>query len=124
MPNLWPIATHSARETVRTVQIKPLERDIQRAILDYCAAHRIFVQRRNVAGMTKIKDSYIRLGTRGQCDLWGIKNGMHWECEVKRQGKEPTPEQWKWIHMCWEAGARAFWCDSLEGFIENIEGLG
>ena len=104
--------------------MKILEKDIQRAILDYCKAHRLFVQRRNVAGIQKLSGNrYVRLGTRGQADLWGIKNGIHWECEVKRPGEEPSMHQIAWLNDCATAGARAFWTDSLDGFIEVMETL-
>jgi hypothetical protein len=103
------------------MQMKVLEKDIQRAILDYCKAHRLFVQRRNVAGVQKLNGGrYVKLGTRGMSDLWGIKNGTHWECEVKRPGCEPSDFQIAWLNDCQAAGARAFWCDSLDCFIEMI----
>ena len=62
---------------------KPLERDIQRAILDYCAAERIFVRRRNVAGKQRLSGGYyVNLGTKGMSDLWLIVKGHHVECEL------------------------------------------
>lgn len=96
------------------------EKDIQKAILDYCHAMRIFVQRRNVAGIQKLNgDRYVRLGTKGMADLWGIaKSGRHWECEVKRPGNQPTPEQQQWLDNCAASGACAFWTASVDHFID------
>lgn len=103
---------------------KLLERDVQRLIVDYCKAHSIFVQRRNVAGVQKLSGNrYVQLGKRGQADLWGILRGVHWECEVKRPGEKPKPDQVEWLTDCAQAGARAFWADSLEMFIEGLRGL-
>lgn len=100
---------------------KPSESAVQRAILDYCAAERIFVQRRNVAGVQRMTGGhYVRLGTKGQSDLWGILDGRHWECEVKKPGEIPTQAQLDWLVECARAGAVAFWCDSLDGFTEQI----
>lgn len=102
--------------------MKPLEKDIQRAILDYCKAERIFVQRRNVAGVQKLSGNrYVQLGKKGMADLWGIVKGIHFECEVKRPGKKPTPEQIAWLNLCSIYGARAFWADSLEMFIQELK---
>ena len=104
--------------------MKLLEKDVQRQILDYCKVMRIFVQRRNVAGVQRLNGGkYVQLGKRGMSDLWGIVRGVHFECEVKRPGKKPTPEQIEWLNDCAAAGARAFWADSLEQFIEGLKGL-
>lgn len=97
--------------------------EVQAPILDYCAKSGIFVERRNVAGAQKLHGHWVKLGTKGQSDLWGIlRNGRHFECEVKAKGEEPTGEQLEWLRKCAAAGALAFWCDSLEDFIEVMEG--
>lgn len=104
---------------------KPLERDVTRAILDYCAAERIFIRRRNVAGAQKLSGGrYVNLGKKGMSDLWGImpKSGRHFECEVKREGETPRQNQEQWLAECADAGGLSFWCDSLEDFIEVMTG--
>lgn len=99
---------------------KVLERDVVRAIFDYCAAERIFIERRNVAAL-KIGNRFIRCAKPGQADAWGImKGGRHFECEIKRPGEEPSDEQREWLQRCADAGALAFWADSLDVFIEHI----
>lgn len=98
-----------------------LERDVLALILDYCAAERIFVQRRNV-GALKIGKRFIRFAKPGQSDLWGILwNGRHFECEVKRPGKVPTDLQFGWLDECRALGAVAFWANSLEMFIDGLK---
>jgi len=101
------------------------ERDVQAAIIDYCHAEGIFVRRRNVAGGQKLTGGrYVRLGTKGEADLWGILCGRHWECEVKRKGETPRTEQLAWLELCAQAGALAFWVDSLDDFIAIVTGGG
>lgn len=105
------------RVNARKVEIVTREADVIRAILDYCAAERIFVQRRNV-GAVKTAHSFVRFNKPGMADLWGIRElGQHWECEVKRPGEEPSGAQLTWLHECNQAGAYAFWVDSLDKFI-------
>lgn len=105
----------------RKQRVKILERHVQKAILDYCHAMRIFVRRRNV-GAIKTGSRYIRFNATGMADLWGItRKGRHWECEVKRPGEEPTEAQYRWLLDCQQVGAIAFWVDSLDGFIEKMQ---
>ncbi len=97
------------------------ESDIQKDILNYCAAVGIFARRRNSAGRQKMKGYWINLGEKGAADIWGIlKGGRHFECEVKIPGKKPTDEQLQWLRDCANFGALAFWTDSLEEFVGTI----
>ncbi len=103
------------------MRIKILERDVKRAVLDYCAMRHIFVQVRAV-GAVKIDSRFIRFAKPGQADLWLIlPNGRHGECELKAPGKKPTDAQLQWLDDCRAQGAIAFWCDSVEGFIAEVE---
>lgn len=98
-----------------------LERHVKKAILDYCAAYRIFVQVRNV-GAVKTGTRFIRFNKSGMADLWGIGwNGRHWECELKRPGASPTASQEEWLARCRSLGAIAFWVDSVEMFADKIK---
>ncbi len=40
--------------------------------------------------------------------------------EAKREGKEPTEQQWKRIHEIRDAGGEADWYDNFERFCELI----
>lgn len=101
------------------------ESEVVRAILDYCAVERIFCKRRNVGAVKLTHDTgksrFVRFGEAGQVDLWGIVRGKHFECEVKRPGEKPTEAQLAWLKQCSDAGAFAFWCDSLDFFIKQIQ---
>ncbi len=105
------------------MRIKILERDVKKAILDYCAMRRIFVQVRNV-GAVQIDSRFIRFAKPGQADLWGIIGGRHFECELKAPGKKPTEAQLQWLDDCRAQGAIAFYCDSLDMFIEKMREAG
>lgn len=123
-------ASRPARKRPQTPRnaLRAYEGEILRSILDYCAAERIFVKRRNVGGgkITVSKEgkrSYVKFGKAGQSDLWGIIRGRHVECECKRPGEEPTDIQRQWLQDCADAGALAFWCTSLDEFIEGIDSI-
>ena len=97
------------------------EGKIQRDILDYCAKAGIFARRRNVAGVQRMHGHFVKLGTKGEADIWGIgENGRHWECEVKIPGRRPDKDQEAWLRTCTIAGAYAFWVASLDEFVSLI----
>lgn len=105
----------------------PLERDVSRAIVDYFAAvYRITLHRRNTGAVKasyKGKARFIRFSTAGQSDLWGIlpKTGRHIEIEVKRAGKEPDDDQSSWLASCRNLGAIAFWANSVDMAVRELE---
>ena len=99
------------------------ESAILASILKYCGQAGIFAQRRNVAGAQRLTGGhYVRLGKKGQSDIWGIlKGGRHFECECKKPGEQPTPEQVKWLTQCACEGGYSFWVTSLDEFISVID---
>jgi hypothetical protein len=48
-------------------------------------------------------------GASGHADRLCCIGGVFVAIEVKREGKEPTPLQWRRIHEVEEAGGFAFW---------------
>lgn len=52
-------------------------------------------------------------GRVGEPDITGCKDGKHFEIEVKRPGEVPTAIQEKRLLEWDDAGALAFWTDSL-----------
>lgn len=106
-------------------QAKVLESSVQKSIMQWCEANRIFVRRRNVGAIKadyKGKSRFIRFGGTGQSDLWLIHEGRHVECEVKAPGNTPTLAQMTWMADVCQAGGRAFWCSSLDEFIAKLTG--
>lgn len=66
--------------------IKVLEKDIQRACLDFLALKRVFAYKQNNVGIKKPNGSYIPAGMIGVADIVAIIHGKHWSVEVKRPG--------------------------------------
>ena len=97
------------------MNIKPppeRESKIQRSIIVRLEHLGIMLWRRNVGAMQD-EERFIRFGSPGQSDLWGIdSNAKHWEIEVKRPGNRPTPKQLAWLKMMSSRGCVAFWADS------------
>jgi hypothetical protein len=60
----------------------------------------------------------------GTPDLIACIAGRMYAIEVKRPGKRPTKLQLFRLRQWREAGARAFWCDSLESFTEQLDQKG
>lgn len=72
------------------------EKDIQKAIIDYLRLKRCLVFKHHSTGFT-MKDGEaraFRYGDKGIADIIGcLPSGRFLAVEVKRPGKEPTPEQ-------------------------------
>lgn len=100
-----------------------VETAILKDILGYCAQAGIFAKRRNVAGAQRVHGHFIRMGEKGQADLWGIlpRSGRHWECEVKQPGEKPSDKQMEWLNNCRASGAAATWVTSLDNFVAWME---
>jgi hypothetical protein len=62
-------------------------------------------------------------GERGYPDRIFIKGGATIWVELKREGNEPTKAQRYKIRKLKEAGADAYWTDSLEGLQTILESL-
>lgn len=109
------------------MKTKPLERDIQRSIIEYFAAvYKIELHRRNTGATVssyKGKKRLIRFSQPGQADLWGIqpKTGRHIEIEVKRNGGTLTEAQILWLESCRNRGAIAFWAVSVVTAVADYE---
>ena len=96
----------------------PPEREtkIQYSIRTRLARYGVTLWRRNVGGMAGEHNGarrFVRFGSPGQSDLWGIdRTGRHWEIEVKRPGNTPTPKQLAWLKDMTARGCVAYWADS------------
>lgn len=101
------------------------EADIQAAVIAWLSTlPRTVVFRRNVGAMQYKKANgetgLVRFNEPGMSDVWGCVNGVHFECEVKRKGEEPRPDQASWLRFIRGTGGIAIWCDSLESCIEKV----
>lgn len=92
----------------------PREREskVQRSIIVRLSRLGIKLWRRNVAAF-EIENRFIRCGSPGQADLWGIdRTARHWEIEAKRLGNKPTAAQLIWLKDMSARGCVAFWADN------------
>lgn len=99
----------------------PLEKDIQRAILDYLEHHpSVLVWRMNTGAMERTnaagRKRFVRFGRPGQADITGILRpwGIRLEIEVKRPGGEPTRDQIEFCDAVQSAGGVYFVVHSVE----------
>lgn len=95
----------------------PLERDVQKAILDYLRTVGVLAWRVNVGAVAathKGKRRFVRFGVPGQADIMGVlPGGTAIMVEVKRPGKRPTAAQVAFLRQVQAVGACAFWADSV-----------
>jgi len=84
------------------------ESDVLKACMKQASAMGAMVFRNNT-GAYKDGDRYIRYGLiKGSSDIIGLFKGRFLAIEVKIPGKNPTPEQKKFINNINKAGGIAF----------------
>lgn len=122
-------AVPEKRERRKPADGKPLERDIQRAILDYLHRHPkvATVGRFNsgaAMGTYNNRVSYTRFNTiPGFPDIHGLlKGGRALYIEVKRPGQKPTAQQAAFLQDAAYGGALAFVATSVEDVMARMEG--
>lgn len=90
----------------------PLEREILADCIRACRAHPfVAFARRRQSGLFRALDSdrLIRVGTVGEPDIDGmLEDGRYFACETKREGEEPTADQWFRIDRINKHGGLAF----------------
>ena len=99
------------------------ERDIQHEII--LATSHLVAWFRNSVGVANVGGRVIRygIGGKGGSDLIGIRrsDGRFVACEVKDVGKNPRPEQIAFLELVAGCGGLAFWADSVEDAIRELE---
>jgi len=84
---------------------QPLEKDIQRTILDYLTMRGIFHWRNNT-GALRSDDRFVRFGFRGSSDIIGVlPGGRALFIEVKRKVGRLTEAQKEFLAHAQMAGA-------------------
>lgn len=99
---------------------KPLERDVQKAVLAYLKAHPAvaFAGRLN-SGSAQMQDGrpiwFHTLGNGAPDIIGAMRHNCAWlAIEVKRPGMKPRPEQLMWLEAITFAGGCAGWVDCVE----------
>lgn len=114
------------------MRLKPLEREIQTAIIEAVwRVHGIKLYRTDAggAGMRHDPTKPVR-GTTGLPagfpDLLGIipPHGRALFIEVKRPGQKPRQNQLDMLALFAEQGAVAFWADSVDGVLSKLKEAG
>lgn len=94
---------------------EPLEKDIQKSILDYLKARRIFCWKEHSGGIYKPDGSgYIPLGLKGKADILGIYKGKMLAVEVKRPSGRLSADQEYFLKRVRENGGIAIVAHSID----------
>ena len=114
----------TAQVTKSVTSPKPREKEVQAACLQWlCTLPEVRVWRRNVGAMAGRsvagKSWYVKFGEAGMSDLEGMMHGIHLEIEIKRSGKKPTLDQYRWLEEIRRFGGIAFWCDTIDMCVEE-----
>lgn len=103
---------------------KPLEKDIQKSILDYLKAKKVYCWKEGSTGLmvgNGPDQRYMPIGLRGKSDILGCYKGRFLAIEVKRPGSFPTPEQQHFIDSINLNGGLAFVAYSIDDVIKYIK---
>ena len=117
-----------ARVVSATRRAVPLEKDIQKAIMQFLKSHpKVAMVWRQNSGTFQETDGrgntrFIRANSaRGMADIMGVlKNGRALAIEVKRPGAKVLPHQQLFLDSITEAGGLAFVARSVDDVIQKI----
>ena len=103
-----------------------LERDTQRACLQYLAARGIFAWRQNTAGVyDPKKDSYRFPGLRGVADILGcLPDGRLLAVEVKTPTGKVSPHQQRFLERITESGGLGTCVRSVDELVADLKSAG
>lgn len=97
---------------------EPLERDVQRAVLQLLRAHPLvgWAARINSGAVENANGQFVRFNQIAGCsDIIGqMRTGHFLALEIKRPGNKPTEPQMLFLRMVEQHGGCAGWCDSVE----------
>jgi hypothetical protein len=101
---------------------QPKEAEIQRTILDWLAAKRIFHYRQNT-GAVRAEDRFFRFGTPGSPDIVAVIGGRYIGIEVKAPRGVQSPAQREFEGRLRTAGGVYVLARSLEDVERSIAAL-
>lgn len=102
---------------------QPLEKDIQKQILDYLRLKKWFVAKNNTTGIyVKARDTYITNPSAGLADLTAIKDGRVIMMEVKTKNGRQSPAQKEFEKQWTDHKGEYLLVHSLEELINLING--
>lgn len=106
---------------------KPLERDIQAAVLEVLSVHPkvAFAYRFNTGAATfrgaDDVERFVKFAFKGCADVLGmLKGGRFLACECKRFGEHPTPDQQAFLLSVARGGGLAFVARSVDDVLRAL----
>jgi len=107
------------------MKLKPKEKDIQRAILEYLSLIKLFHFRNNTGAVVssyKGKQRFFRYGMAGSGDILGIlPDGRFFSIEVKVPGRKPTECQLEFMVVVRKSNGVAFVAYSVDDVISELK---
>lgn len=100
-------------KSTATAAAAPLESAIVRAVLAY-------LERELPAAEVRKRHGSVYTH-KGDPDIYFLLAGVHYECEIKRPGEQPTPLQQVRLARWRAAGARTLVAHSLAEFVAQLE---
>lgn len=103
---------------------KPLERDIQHAIIQYLELKKFVVVKVNNGGVyVKARDTYMKSRQPGVSDILACepRTGRFWAIEVKRPSGKLSTEQKAFLERVEASGGKAMVAYSLDDAIRVVE---
>lgn len=130
-PGLVPPEGKPAKRSRRgRVPPVPLEKDIQRSVLQWLALVGVFAFRVNSGGMrwqdTKGKSRYMQFNTAKGCSdvLAILPDSRFGAFEIKRPGKVPTDDQKVFLARVQQAGGVAVFCTGVDDLRAKLKAEG
>lgn len=99
----------------------PLEKDIQKSIIEYLGAKRVFCWKEHSGGLPiNNGENFMPIGLKGKSDILGVlKGGRFLAIEVKRPGGKISPAQEEFIQNINLEGGLAFVAYSIDDVIAH-----
>lgn len=103
--------------------MKPLESEVQKAILAYLEVTRTFHYRNNSGAYKAEHGSFVRYGTPGSPDIVCVIRGHYVGLEVKRPGGKLSPMQKQFAKELIDHGGYYFMVTSIDDVIKAIHSI-
>lgn len=97
-----------------------LEKDIQRAIIDWLAIKKVFHYRQNTGGFMDAQKHFYRFGALGAPDIIAVVKGQYVGIEVKGTKGKQSPAQKQFQADLERAGGKYILTNGLSDFLDKF----